>query len=561
MAIDRKADRDDLVRRVGAMRTERATWMAHWAELSRYFLPRNGRFWLTDRNKGWRRHNSIYDNTGTRAVRVLAAGLQSGMTSPARPWLKLTTPDADLNKSHAVRAWLDDVTARMMTIFRKSNFYQAVHQGYGELGVFGTDAMVFDEDFQSVIHLSNLTCGEYMISADWRGRVDTLAREFERPVAAVVKEFGRENVSQAVRNLYDRGVLDAWVPIVHVIEPRADRDPRSTAARDMAWRSVYFERGASFEDTLRDGGYREFPAIVSRWDLAGGDIYGNGPGMEALGDTKQLQQQQLRKGQGIDFMTKPALRIPTSLKNSGVDLLPGGENYADGNDSVQPIWQPTLRLDHLLGDMADVRERINASFYVDMFLMLSQMGEARMTATEVAERHQEKLLMLGPTSERQHDEKLTPVVELAFARMLRAGLVPPPPPEMHGQQLDVEYVSAIAQAQREIGLNSVDRYVGNLGQVAAFAPGVLDKFDADAWAEEYGDRLGVPADLIVPADQVALIRQSRAQAQAQQVQAEQAAQQAKAMQSLGNTPLDNGSVLASLVRGGGLAQTDNLMIR
>ena len=52
--------------------------------------------------------------------------------------------------SHAVRAWLNDVTARMMTIFRKSNFYQAVHQGYGELGVFGTfDAMVFDEDFQS----------------------------------------------------------------------------------------------------------------------------------------------------------------------------------------------------------------------------------------------------------------------------------------------------------------------------------------------------------------------------------------------------------------------------
>ena len=553
--MDRTTDRTQLLRRLATLRTERATWMSHWAELSRYFLPRNGRFFISDRNKGQRRHNAIYDNTGTRAVRVLAAGLQSGMTSPARPWLKLATPDAALNESHGVRVWLDDVTRVMLAIFRKSNFYQSVHQGYGELGVFGTDAMVFEEDFDTVMHLSNLTCGEYMVASDWKGRVNTLAREFERPVGAVVAEFGRDRVSQAVRSLYDAGNLDAWVPIVHIIEPRSDRDPSSPLARDMAWRSTYFERGASADDVLRESGYREFPVVCSRWDLAGGDIYGNSPGMEALGDVKQLQQQQFRKGQGIDYMTKPPMGLPPSLKNAGVDMLPGGENYGDGIDQAKPLWVPTLRLDHLLQDMGDVRERIKSSFYVDMFLMLSQMGETRMTATEVAERHQEKLLMLGPTSERQHDEKLTPVVELTFARMLRAGLVPPPPPELHGQQLNVEFVSTIAQAQREIGLNAVDRYVGNLGQIAAFAPGVLDKFDADKWADEYADRLGVPADIVVPAETVALVRQNRAQAQAQAAQTQQAEQQAKTMQALGNTPVDG--ALAALVGGGGLVKTDN----
>ena len=553
------ADRSDLLRRVGEMRTERASWMAHWAELSRCFLPRNGRFFLQDRNRGHRRHNAIYDNTGTRAVRVLAAGLQSGMTSPARPWLRLATPDPKLNGSHAVKVWLDDVTRVMLAIFRKSTFYQALHQGYGELAVFGTDAMVFQDNFDNVMHLGNLTAGEYCIATDWFGRVNTLVREFERPVAEVVQHFGYENCSTTVRSLYDHGTLGAWIPITHIIEPRADRDPRSKLAKDMPWRSVYFERGAGPEFTLRDGGMREFRVVCSRWDVAGGDIYGNSPAMEALGDVKQLQQQQLRKGQGIDYMTRPALALPPSMKNSDADLLPGGQNYTDGAEQVRPMWLPNLRLDHLLEDMRDVRERVKASFYVDMFLMLSEMGEARMTATEVAERHQEKLLMLGPTSERQHDEKLTPVVELTFARMLDAGLVPPPPPELHGVDLNVEFVSTIAQAQREIGLNGVDRYVGNLGQIAAFAPGVLDRFDADKWAEIYADRLGVDAELVVPSETVALIRKNRAQAQAQAAQTQQAEQQAKTMQALGNTPIDG--ALASLVAGGGLVQTDNPMIR
>ena len=561
MARDPITDRTDLLRRLGEMRTERATWMAHWAELSRFFLPRNGRFFLQDRNKGHRRHNNILDNTGTRAVRVLAAGLQSGMTSPARPWLRLATPDPQLNESHAVRQWLDDVTRVMLAIFRKSNFYQALHQGYGELSVFGTDAMVFQEDFHTVMHLANLTVGEFAIATDWKGRVNTLVREFERPVAEVVAEFGRNNVSQTVRNLFDRGTLGAWVPLVQFIEPRQDREPGSRLAKDMPWRSVYFERGASPTDVLRDGGYRDFPVVCSRWDVAGGDIYGNSPGMEALGDVKQLQQQQLRKGQAIDFMTRPPMGLPSSMKNTGVDMLPGGENYGDSMDQAKPLWQPTLRLDYLLEDMRDVRERIKSSFYVDMFLMLSEMGEAKMTATEVAERHQEKLLMLGPTSERQHDEKLTPVVELTFARMLRAGLVPPAPPELHGMELNVEFVSTIAQAQREIGLNSVDRYVGNLGQIATFAPGVLDKFDADKWADIYADRLGVDADLVVPAETVALIRKNRAQAQAQAQQSAQAEQQANALQAVGNTPLDNGSVLASLVSGGDLVRTADPMAR
>lgn len=49
-----------------ALKKERSSWMSHWSEISDYLLPRSGRFFVEDRNKGNKRHKNIYDNTGTR---------------------------------------------------------------------------------------------------------------------------------------------------------------------------------------------------------------------------------------------------------------------------------------------------------------------------------------------------------------------------------------------------------------------------------------------------------------------------------------------------------------
>jgi len=549
--------RSDLLRRWGELKDERASWMPHWTELSKFLLPRSGRYFIQDRNRGARRHNNIYDSTGTRAVRVLAAGMMSGMTSPARPWFRLSTPDADLNKHQPVKIWLDACTQLMLTVFNKSNVYRALHQTYEELGVFGTAAKVIMPDYKTVVHHASLTAGEYCIATDFKGNVDTMAREFEKTVAECVKEFGYKQCSKTVQGLWDAGTLGAWVPIIQSIEPRADRerDFKSKAAKNMAFRSCYFEQGASEDQYLLESGYNEFPGLCSRWSVSGGDIYGNSPGMEALGDVKQLQQEQLRKAQAIDYMVKPPLVAPTSYKNRETDMLPGGITFGDGTEAIKSAFEVRIDLSHLGADIADVRERIKSAFYADLFLMLSEQNETRMTATEVAERHEEKMLMLGPTVERLHNEELNPLIQSTFNRMLRVGMLPPPPQELHGVTLQVEFISMLAQAQRAIGTNSIDRFVGNLGQIAAFAPGVLDKFDADDWADEYSDMLGISPSLIVGNDKVALIRQGRAQQAQKQQDAAAANQQADTVQKLANAPMGNNTALASLVSRGGLVQT------
>jgi hypothetical protein len=536
--------------RWGELKTERATWIPHWSELSTNILPRSGRFFVQDRNRGQKRHNNILDNTGTRAARVLAAGMMAGMTSPARPWFKLATPDAQLNKQAAVKLWLDDTTRMMLRIFAKSNTYRALHTGYEELGVFGTWATILLPDFGNVIHMHSLTAGEFAIAANWKGEIDTLYREFQCTVRQLVAEFGLEACTPSVQSMYRNGSLEKWVTVIHAIEPRSDRDPRKKDAKNMAWASCYSELGAPVGKYLRESGFKSFNALAPRWATSGGDIYGNSPGMDALGDIKQLQHEQLRKAQGIDYMSNPPLQVPVGSKNADVDTLPGGISYVDmagAGTGIRTAFDVRLDLNHLLGDIQDVRERVRGAFSSDLFLMLANSTNTQMTATEVAERHEEKMLMLGPVLERLTAEMHVPLVNRTFDRMMETGIVPPPPQELHGMELNVEFVSMLAQAQRAVSTNGVDRFVGNLGVIAQMKPGLLDRFDEDAWADEYSDMLGVSPSLIVPMEKAALVRQQRAQAAQQQAAQEQAAQASQTAKNLAAVPTPGGNAASDVM--------------
>ena len=543
-------DRDKLYTRWGQLKSERASWLAHWKEISDYMLPRSGRFFIQDRDKGYRRHNNIYDSTGTRALRVLAAGMMSGMTSPARPWFRLGIADHELMQYQPVKVWLNQVTSLMLEIFQRGNTYRALHSMYEELAAFGTGASIVMDDFQDVIRHYPLTAGEYAIATDYRGQVNTLYREFQKTVHEIVGEFGYDNCSNSVRTMYDRGSLDQWITIIHAIEPRSDRDPSKKDSLNMAYRSCYFELNGQKNKYLSESGFKHFPALAPRWSTSGGDIYGNGPGMEALGDIKQLQHEQLRKAQGIDYKTKPPLQVPTSMKNRDIETLPGGISFVDATTNTQGIqtaFEVNLDLSHLLADIQDVRGRIQGSFYADLFLMLANQTDARMTATEVAERHEEKLLMLGPVLERLQNELLDPLIEMTFNRMIAAGIVPPPPEELQGAEINVEFVSMLAQAQRAVATNGVDRFMGSLGMIAQMKPEVLDNIDADKWAESYSDMLGVDPELIVPSDKVALIRQDRAKMAQQQAKQEAMAQGSQVAKNLASADTSGQNALTDVM--------------
>jgi hypothetical protein len=538
------------MKRWGALKQERASWLEHWREISEYLLPRSGRFLTTDVNRGEKRHNSILDSTATRANRVLAAGLMAGMTSPARPWFRLKTPDKELNEHQPVKQWLGDVTEVMRDVFSHSNTYRALHMLYSELGAFGTAATIVLDDFENVIHHYPMTAGEFALALDHRGVPNALYREVPLTVAQMVRQFGREACSVGARNAFDNGNLDSWRTVLHVVEPREDRDLTMRDAKNMAFRSVYLELDSNEGKVLRESGFRRFRALTPRWELRPGDVYGSSPGMEALGDIKQLQHQQFRKAQAIDFQTLPPLQAPSSLVASEVNALPGGVTYHDymGQGSgVRSLFDVRLDLSALGMDIQDVRVRIKQAFYEDLFLMLANDTRSNITAREIAERHEEKLLMLGPVLEGLHDELLGPLIEITFDALLEGGLLPEAPPELQGTDLNVQFVSMLAQAQRAVGLGSVDRLIGTVGSVAQFKPEVLDKLDGDQLVDAYADMLGVDPSIIVADDKVAIIREQRAQAQQAAAQAQAAPQLAQTAKTLSETDTQKPSMLSDAI--------------
>ncbi|CAB4198787.1 Head-to-tail connector protein, podovirus-type [uncultured Caudovirales phage] len=522
-----------LWRRWGALKTERASWDSHARELASLLLPRASRFTTSETNQGGPKHNKIYDNTGLRAARILGAGMMSGLTSPARPWMRFKIADDDLMEYEPVKVWCAETSRLVLSALGKSNAYRVLHQGYIEQGVFGTSASIVMPNKKTLIHSTALTWGEYAIATNAQGMVDTLYREFRMTAVMMAREFGLENCSTQVRNAYAAASLDTWFDVVHSIEPNLDFDERFMDQRAMPFRSCYFELGGEKGKYLRESGFRKFRGLCPRWQTTGQDVYGESPGMEALGDAKQLQHEQFRKAQGIDYQTKPPVSLPTSMKGTEVDMLPGGVTFFDQATGVagqRQLFDVNLNLQHLLEDIQDVRGRINSAFYADLFLMIANMdrGGDQKTATEIAELHEEKLLMLGPVLEREHNENIEPLVDMTFDALWEQGMIPPPPPELEGMPLETELLGILAQAQKAVQTGTIDRFLGGVMAVAQIHPEVVDKVNGDELVEIYGDSLGVDPRVLVDDRQVAATRQARAQAQQQAKQ--EAAQTAQADQ-------------------------------
>ena len=530
------------LRLLAQAKNERSSWDTHWRELGQFLQPRATRFTASERNKGSKKHQNIIDNTGTRALRSLAAGLMSGVTSPSRPWFRLGTPDRAQAEEGPVRVWLDEVEVLMRRIFSGSNTYRTLHTLYEELGLFGTGVSFVEDNFENVIHHTPLLVGEYCLTTDDNRNVDGMLREFEMTVEQVVRKFGLDRVSPTVKNLYENNNLLAAVDVVHIVRKREHRDVSKLNSQNMPYCSVYFEpsrndAGKSGQ-CLREGGYNSLRVLAPRWVVRGNDVYGESPGMDALGDVKQLQHQQLRKGQAIDYSVDPPLQVPLSYKSAMSSRLPGGIMYIDSTSEqggIRSAYEANLRLDFLLADIQDVRSRIDAAFFKDLFLMIASDTRSNITATEIAERHEEKLLQLGPVLERVHNELLSPLIDITFDAMVRAKIVPQPPPELEGVELDVEFISILAQAQKAVGSRSLDKMLQVTTNLAALNPDVLDKIDFDQVVDEYGDMYAISPKVIRSDDDTAALRAQRQQDTAAQQQAATIPVAAEAAKTLGET--------------------------
>lgn len=557
---------------------ERTSFEAHWRQLGDFILPRRPRFFVGDANRGDRRNANIIDGTASLSLRTLKAGMMSGITSPAKPWFNLTTIDPEMAKFGPVKRWLDDVTSLMRSVFIRSNLYNVLPTVYGDSATFATGAMSAVPDFDKILHFESYPIGSYFIAKSNRDIVNVFMREFRMTVSQLIDEFAEkeedgsvknfDNFSDNVRSLYEQRQFETWIDVVHLIEPNENYKPDSIEPKHKKFSSCYFEIGSSgyrsgegyysTEDkALRESGFDIFPVMAPRWEITGEDVYGTDcPGMLALGDIKQLQNGEKRIAQGIEKILNPTMIGPTSMRKSKISGLAGDVIFSDERDG-QKGFRPTHEVDprilELENKQSQIRQRISRYFFEDLFLMLSQSDRRQITAREITERHEEKLLALGPVLAQLNQDLLDPLIDITFAELLKRGMVPTPPSELEGQDLKVEYVSIMAQAQKLIGVSSTERFVQFVGSVAQASPDALDKINSDALIDHYAESISIPSSIVRTEEEVQEIRQRKQLAAQQQAEMERAAQMSTSAKELSETDISKDSALRRILEQRGVA--------
>ena len=545
--------------RLASLETEQSVWLNVWKDIRDHILPMRGQFKGKDQpNRGDLRMDSIFDATPIYAARILANGLQSGLSSPARRWFKPDLEDEDLLEWGPAKEHIGKVEQIMYSALNKSNFYQAQAAKYSELGPYGTACNISEENNRNYFHFTPITIGSYFISEGPDGLVDTLYRRIHVQAKVAMQRWGKK-LSENAKNLVDKNSgAGRWstIEVIHVIEPRKLRDPDKLDKLNMPFSSIYFEKDQASKGTiLEESGYHENPIHCSRWATTGSDVWGRGPGHEVLPDCKMLQEMKKTLMMQLHKQANPPVATPSSYGES-LNLLPGGQNAYQGDRPglIHPIFQVQPDLRGFMLQIEATQQQIRVGMYNDLFLMLDQMDNGKnVTAEWTRARLQEKFLLLGPVVERLIFEDLQTTLERVYSILARAGAFPPPPQELEGKDLRWKFLSMLAQAQKLAATQSMEAVTAYVKNTSEFVPSVADKLDADQSVDEYAESVLAPVTMIRPDDEVNQIRQQRARDQQEMrqqeqamVAAQQAEQMAKTGQALAETVPKEGSALEEL---------------
>ena len=510
----------NLLSRYERLEGQRQNWETHWQEVADYMQPRKADV-TKRRARGDKRMEQVFDSSPIQAVELLAASLHGMLTNPSTPWFTLRFKDEDIDNEDEAKLWLESSTDAMYTAFNRSNFQQEIFELYHDLITFGTAAMFIEEDNDDIIKFSTRHINEVFIAENDKGRIDTIYRRFNISARAAMQKFG-ESVSADVQGKAKKNPYDE-VEILHAVYPRSEFNPNKKDKANMPFESVYMEYKNGNE--LSVGGFKEFPFVVPRYLKASNEIYGRSPAMTALPDVKMLNEMCKTTIKAAQKQVDPPLLVPDDGFLLPVRTVPGGLNfYRSGTrDRIEPL---NIGANNPLGLNMEQQRRdsIRAVFYVNQLMM--QQGP-QMTATEVIQRNEEKMRLLGPVLGRLQSELLKPLIDRVFAILLRNNMLPQAPEFLSGRDIEIEYVSPLAKAQKSTELQSIMRAVEILGSLANVAP-VFDYVNFDNLVKHLADIVGVPQKILKTQSQVNAERQAQAQQQEQMQSMQQLQQVAKA---------------------------------
>lgn len=522
-------------------------------DLADYFAPNAVRFIARNINKPHVKSKKILDSTTFIAVRNFASGMMTGATSPTRRWFKTGIMNRDNKKnkmSYAAKLWCSNQAELSRKILYASNFYQLLPEVYEQLGVFLFSCMAMEKDYDNVANFKVLPIGSYYYSKDGRGIVDTVCRNYMESAKNLVERYGLENCSDAVQQVYKAKPNDMF-EIVHFVEPNREYKEGSPISAQKKFISVTYEVGNGTTSFLKKAGFDKFPYVVFEASCNGEDAYpSKGCGIYALPDAKQLMSMIKELGKAVKKMVSPAYQGSASLKNKRLSDNPGFFNEdGDNGAGIRPIHEVNPQVLELKNIIAELRENIKSIFYNDLFAMILNTAERGRTATEVNELKEEKLVLLSPLLEQIHTA-LKQILDWLFYTEMEAGILPEVPQELEGEEIEIEFISTLAQAMKAQNISSMERFITFTANMAqAVDPVLIKKIKGEKMIDDYADFANIDPNQIAPNEELEALRQQQAEKQAQAEQMQQLQAGSEMIKNIGGSDSYGAELLKRLGMG------------
>ena len=534
------------IRRLDKMKSDRGTLESHLQEVAEKVMPRKDHV-TTVREKGKKRDPTIYDTTAETANQNFASGLYGHLFSGR--WFGLKARNKNINDSEAVQDWFMETTKILLEEMAVSNFNLEIYELLLDIGWCGTPCISVYPGVETMLTFETYHISEYFIAENNKGKVDTIYRKFKYTARQAVQEWGEEKVSEDVLKAYksakpeDRD-NEFW--FIHAIFPREDHDDSYPALKSrQPIASIWIDIKA--KKVIKIDGYYEMPKFTPRWVKSSIELYGRSQGMAMLPEIKSANHARKELKVGLSLEINPRILSPDDGFTNKLRANPGSVMYyrrsLQGKEKPE-AFNTGARIDWAAEGVKESQMIIKQGFFNDLFVMLGELTGTK-TAYEIAERIEEKHSLIIAPIGRIHSELSNGMIRRCINILGRAGRLPPVPPELAGQEYEIEYISKLALALKIIEVRAFAQGVEVVTPMLEGAPDMADNWDTDEIARGIPQRLGWPVEWLRDIDKRDDMRQARAEREAELQAAELAAGAADAVPKL-QKETESGSPLEAI---------------
>ncbi|KKN75814.1 hypothetical protein LCGC14_0376900 [marine sediment metagenome] len=480
-----------------------STFRSNWQDQANYIFPRESNITEKHFPGSVRKFDRLYDTTGVTECERMTTGMLTEMVPAGQKFFSLTTSGTELQELDVVKSYMARSTEVLHEELFASNFILQLKETLQSLIAFGTGC-IFDS-WRDGLYFMDWDISRYQILENFQGKIDTLYLKFPKTAKQAFGEWGDFAGESVLLAMKDEKKQNQLFWFIHVVRPRQHRNPRLEDSLNMAWESGY----VNIKDKIvvEEGGFPEFPYQVPRWSKTSGEVHGRGIGHMILPQVKMVNANKRDFNEMTNKIVNPHREVLESFEGE-YDTTPGARNNVmelpssrvdERNFGNFPVGKDSLTME---------RQVIKDAFFHDAFAPLTDLSGDRRNELEIRQRIQEAFRRIGAVG-RIEAELFTPLIVRSFNLLVRNGVIPPPPPELQGQNLKVVYMGPLSLAQQNAEVTASQQWVGLLAETAEALPGVMDNVDADSTARRWGRVLGVNEEDIASEEDVQAKREAR----------------------------------------------------